>query len=104
MIGINNYRPLPSCVTIDDSFIQGLGLICSKDIPAAECLGVTHIFHEESNRWLRTPLGGFVNHSEHPNCFILNKGKERILYTVKPIKKAEELCVFYTLKENESSK
>jgi len=95
----NNYKPLPDCVTIDDSFIHGLGLICSKNIDPSVCLGITHILHEESNRWLRTPLGGFINHSENPNCFILDKGKERILYTTKPIKKAEELCVFYTLEE-----
>ena len=90
MIDTNNYKPLPNCLTISDSFIHGLGLICSKDIDAAVCLGVTHVFQEESNTWLRTPLGGFINHSEHPNCFILNIGKERILYTIKPIKKAQE--------------
>ena len=103
MIETNKYKPLPESVTIDDSFVHGLGLICIKDIDAGVCLGVTHISHEDYG-WLRTPLGGFINHSEHPNCFILNKGRERLLYTIKPIKKSQELLVFYTLKEDESSK
>ena len=98
MLKFNTYKPLPDNVTVDDSFIHGLGLICSKDINAGVCLGITHILHDQRG-WIRTPLGGFINHSEHPNCFILDTGKERNLYPVKPIRKAEELCVFYTLND-----
>jgi len=58
-------------------------------------LGKTHYFYDES--WERTPLGGFINHSEDPNCVIINMGQERFLVTVRPISAGEELTVYYTL-------
>ena len=49
---------------------------------------------------MRTPLGGFVNHSEDPNCvkWYEDQGWGRIYYmkTIKPIKKGEELFLKYT--------
>jgi SET domain-containing protein len=100
MIRGNNYKPLPIGLTIGDSDIHGLGLISTTDIQESTRLGTTHVFHKETNKWIRTPLGGFINHSDEPNCFILNdKDGKRVLFTVKPIRKNEELCVFYSLKE-----
>ena len=39
---------------------------------------------------VRTPLGGFINHSEEPNCYI-NTDSDENLYSVRPIKSGEEL-------------
>jgi len=54
--------------------------------------------------WIRTPLGGFINHSSNPNCSIVYKDNEygrskRMLYTEEDIAPGEELLVYYSLDE-----
>ena len=62
------YRPLPDGLTINKSPIEGLGLYATKDIKANVFIGLTHILDERfENNYLRTPLGGFYNHSDFPN-------------------------------------
>ncbi|MDC0205278.1 SET domain-containing protein [Pelagibacteraceae bacterium] len=62
------YRPLPEGLTIKKSPIEGLGLYTTKDIKANVYVGLTHILDERfENNYLRTPLGGFYNHSDNPN-------------------------------------
>ena len=62
------YRPLPESLTIKKSPIEGLGLYAIKDIKANTYVGLTHILDERfENNYLRTPLGGFYNHSDNPN-------------------------------------
>ena len=62
------YRPLPDSLTIKKSPIEGLGLYATKDIKANIYIGLTHILDERfENNYLRTPLGGFYNHSDKPN-------------------------------------
>jgi len=61
------YRPLPNELTIKNSAIEGLGLFATKDIKANSFIGVTHIRDEQfENKYIRTPLGGFYNHSNEP--------------------------------------
>ena len=61
------YRPLPNELTIKNSPIEGLGLFTTKDIKANTFIGVTHIRDEQfENKYIRTPLGGFYNHSNDP--------------------------------------
>ena len=61
------YRPLPNELTIKNSAIEGLGLFAIKDIKANSFIGVTHIRDEQfENKYIRTPLGGFYNHSNDP--------------------------------------
>ena len=62
------YRPLPDGLTIKKSPIEGLGLYATKDIKSNVFIGLTHILDERfENNYLRTPLGGFYNHSDKPN-------------------------------------
>ena len=55
------------------------------------------------NMWIRTPLGGFINHSPDPNCsgedLISENVEYRTLITLKDIKEGQELTKFYTLEE-----
>ena len=63
------YRPLDDRLTIAKSVIHGQGLIAVADIEANTCLGVTHVLLD--TRVIRTPLGGFINHSsEQANCIL----------------------------------
>lgn len=95
------YKPLPQQLTIKKSKIDGLGLFALEKIEAGYELGITHRNIEPAalygNDLIRTPLGGFLNHSDTPNCFIQRKGKAGTLYTIRPIKANEELTVYYTL-------
>ena len=94
------YKPLPNTLTIKESDIEGLGLFATKDIKKDTNLGMMHYITEFSEV-IRTPLGGFINHSNKPNCI---KEKEDLIYeertyliTNRIIKKGEELTVKYTM-------
>jgi len=61
------YRPLPDGLTIKNSPIEGLGLFATVKIKKNTFIGVTHIRDEQfENKYIRTPLGGFYNHSNDP--------------------------------------
>ena len=60
------YKPLPSNLTIHDSAIHDSGIFAKENIPEQTDLGMTHV--ELGKLILRTPLGGFLNHSDNPNC------------------------------------
>ena len=90
-----NYRPLPESLTIKPSSIEGLGLFATQTIPKNTDLGMIHFSYGELI--IRTPLGGFINHSEKPNCKKLDLEDEWHLKTTKEIKKDQELTLKYTL-------
>jgi len=82
-------------VTIKPSSIDGLGLFATQTIPKNTDLGMIHFTYGELI--IRTPLGGFINHSDKPNCKKLDLEDEWHLKTIKEIKKNEELTLKYTL-------
>ena len=101
------YKPLPDSLTIKPSKVNGLGLFAKETIPQATNLGTTHL--QFGKTLIRTPLGGFINHSNTPNCIKVElrmsdedlKGnqysyKKWNLVTVKDIKQGEELTLTYT--------
>jgi SET domain-containing protein len=101
------YKPLPESLTIKTSKVNGLGLFAKEAIPQATNLGMTHI--KIGDYILRTPLGGFINHSNNPNCvkvelLMSNHDNPNIkfdykkwnLVTIKDIKPEEELTLKYT--------
>jgi len=62
------YKPLPIQLTIRNSPIEGLGLFAIENIKKNSFIGVTHVRDEQfENKYIRTPLGGFYNHSNDPN-------------------------------------
>ena len=89
------YRPLPECLTIKTSEIEGLGLFAKKEIYEGTILGISH--HVTKDEVLRTPLGGFYNHSENPNCIKRLLDNKYVLVTLKKILEGEEITVKYTL-------
>jgi len=94
----DSYRPLPASVTIHNSKIDGLGLFALEDIKDGTYLGETHFKIDENRDWMRTPLGGFINHSDQSNAKIsLTEKNIRGLTAKRDIVKGEEITVFYTL-------
>ena len=62
------YRPLPNELTIKNSKIEGLGLFATIKINKNSFIGLTHIRDEMfEGKYIRTPLGGFYNHSKESN-------------------------------------
>jgi len=91
------YRPLPNTLTIKTSNIDGLGLFAVSDISINTNLGITHIKDERfDNGYSRTPLGGFFNHSDTPNCHVLYNGDFIELQTITDIKAGDEITAKYT--------
>ena len=63
---LKDYHPLPSGIIVADSGISGQGLFTTRRLVAGTELGISHWRSERE--LIRTPLGGFINHSETPNC------------------------------------
>ena len=100
------YKPLPENLRLGFSDIHDIGIFAKEAIPMATNLGMTHL--QFGKNLIRTPLGGFLNHSDDPNCekvklkftnedkeptYIFNKWN---LVTLKDIKEGEELTLTYT--------
>ena len=101
------YKPLPESVTIKQSGINGLGVFADQDIKQATNLGMTHL--KIGDTIFRTPLGGFINHSDDPNCtktvFRVSNFHDAALkmdykawklFAINDIKEGEELTLEYT--------
>jgi len=99
------YKPLPSSLTIKTSKVNGLGLFAKEALPQATNLGMSHI--KIGDTIIRTPLGGFINHANDPNCIkvelrmtnednITFHYKKWNLVTIKDIEPDEELTLKYT--------
>ena len=101
------YKPLPDGLTINISAIHELGLFTKKYILKGTNLGISHL--KINNMLVRTPLGGFVNHSDNPNCMKIKSTISNIddpdikfdyikynLITLEHIKENTELTLKYT--------
>ena len=96
------YKPLPDTLTIKTSQVDGLGLFAKENIGQGTNLGLSHV--EIDDTVIRTPLGGFINHSNDANCVKVelrmtnNKFnyKKWNLVVLQDIKEGEELTVKYT--------
>ncbi len=103
-----HYRPLPSSLTIHESNLSNktgkreLGIFATQDIPEGACLGITHYQMSDWSAYdlIRTPLGGFINHGNTPNCKLLQDiSKTPIefrLHTLNDIKEGDEIVLKYT--------
>ena len=96
-----NYKPLPDGFTIKKSNINGLGLFTTKTVKKG-IIGVGWVNHEQfPNGYVRTPLGGFVNHSDNPNCTKMVHNEIGVVWleAIKDIDPNEELTLKYSLYE-----
>ena len=94
------YNPLPEYLAIGPSDIHGAGILAKEDIPGEVVIGITHVYDPNfQHDWIRTPLGGFVNHSESPNCELVEDDNDEYkrLKTLKKINEGEELTLKYSL-------
>ena len=101
------FNPLPEELTLGESEIHDIGLFAKKDIKKGHDFGISHI--QLGKELYRTPLGGFINHSDNPNC---TKSMFRItnandistkmdykawrLFAIEDIESGDELTLTYT--------
>ena len=95
----NMYRPLPESLTIKQSKVNGLGLFAKEGIAQGANIGTSHI--KINGDIIRTPLGGFINHSNDANTVKVELHDDRYkkkwsLVALRNIKEGEELTVHYT--------
>lgn len=88
------YLPLPASVELKTSTIHGLGLFSTQNIKPNIDLGMSHYLH--NNEIVRTPLGGFYNHSTEPNIEKRLVDGHYHLFTLKQIAAGDELVATYT--------
>ena len=95
-----NYTPLPFGLIIADSAINGQGVFTTRRLVKGTLLGISH--YRIDGEYIRTPLGGFINHSEEPNC---NRSQARIkegfdkwyITLLEDVDEGEELTLKYIL-------
>jgi hypothetical protein len=110
------YKPLPDSLTIKTSEVDGLGLFAKENIGQGTNLGMSHV--AIGSGIIRTPMGGFINHSDDPNAakveLKINDNNDPLrkmatflelyspsikkwnLVTLQDIKEGEEVTVRYT--------
>ena len=94
------YKPLPYNLEIQKSDIDGHGIFAKYNLKKGVDLGSTHIKVPMIYGYIRTPLGGFVNHSIDNNCILYVKEDwdDYIIYniiTTKKILANEEILLNY---------
>ena len=104
---VEKYKPLPKELRLGFSNIHDIGLFAKEKIKMGHDFGISHI--QLGKELIRTPLGGFINHSDDPNC---TKSMFRVtnandisttmdykawrLFAISDIKEGEELTLTYT--------
>ena len=98
---MKHYNPLPAGLTVADSGIAGQGLFTNRRLVAGTELGISH-YRIDGDTYIRTPLGGFINHSDEPNC-VRNQIRLKPYYdkwnlmVIDDIEEGEELTLKYKL-------
>ena len=97
---LNQYNPLPSGLTVAESGIAGQGVFTTRRLVVGTELGISHWRVERE--FIRTPLGGFINHADEPNCvrnqIRIKPGFDKWNLTViEDIEEGEELTLKYKL-------
>ena len=98
---LKTYQPLPSGLMVADSRISGQGLFTTRRLVAGTELGISH-YRIDGDTYIRTPLGGFINHSDNPNC-VRNQIRLKPYYdkwklvVIEDIEEGEELTLKYKL-------
>ena len=89
-----SYQALPKELHVKDSPVAGQGIFAKEDIAAGTNLGMSHLVIDDII--YRMPLGGFINHSDTPNCLKYYEDGFYFIQTKTKIKAGDELFLKYS--------
>ena len=89
-----NYQALPKELHVKNSPVAGQGIFAKEDISAGTNLGMSHLVIDDII--YRMPLGGFINHSDTPNCLKYYEDGFYFIQTKTKIKAGDELFLKYS--------
>ena len=97
---LKQYNPLPAGITVAASGIAGQGLFTTRRLVMGTLLGISH--YRIDGEYIRTPLGGFINHADEPNCarnqVRIRPGFDRWnIVVIEDIEEGDELTLKYKL-------
>ena len=87
------YKPLPDGLYVSNSDIAGQGLFTNRKLEVGTELGLSHKMIDDN--LIRTPLGGFINHSEQPNVQKYQIVNDYFIKVIKDIDVGEEITLKY---------
>ena len=87
------YKPLPDGLYVSNSDIAGQGLFTNRKLEVGTELGLSHKMIDDN--LIRTPLGGFINHSEEANVQKYQIGNDYFIKVIKDINVGEEITLKY---------
>ena len=95
------YAPLPEYLSIGSSDIHGAGIFATEDIPKGIDMGISHVYDPNfQHDYIRTPLGGFINHNENANCELIEDSEDiayKRIKTLRRIEQGEEITLKYSM-------
>ena len=74
---------------IRKSFIEGIGVFTTKDIPNESVIGVAR------KGLKRTQIGRYTNHSNAPNSYAKAEGNDIVFIAAEDIRSGEEVTIDY---------
>ena len=89
-----SYQALPDGLFIQNSSVAGQGVFTKVKLMSGMELGMSHLLIDDDI--YRSPIGGFINHSEKPNCEKYLVGNKYYIRTISDIEPLEELFLKYT--------
>ena len=89
-----SYQALPKELHVKNSPVAGQGIFAKEDISAGTNLGMSHLVIADII--YRMPLGGFINHSDTPNCLKYYEDGFYFIQTKTKIKAGDELFLKYS--------
>jgi len=89
-----SYQALPKELHVKNSPVAGQGIFAKEDISAGTNLGMSHLVIDDII--YRMPLGGFINHSDTPNCLKYYEDGFYFIQTKTKIKAGDELFLKYS--------
>ena len=84
-----------------------MGLFTDTAIETGIVIGISHVKIPYLYEIIRTPIGGFINHSDRPNCVLVEKVNLSATYrlfelvALIDIEPGEELTTKYSLEQDD---
>tara|TARA_R110002110_G_scaffold16569_34_gene71729 strand:- start:35 stop:817 length:783 start_codon:yes stop_codon:yes gene_type:complete len=89
-----SYQPFPEGVTLGASLVHGVAVCAETTFEKGHEFGITHVKHADfEDGYVRTPLGGLLQHADDPTCELYADGEYVRLRCIRRIGSCMELTI-----------